>query len=132
MLRLMKRLAEIGKGRVQGSYIPSDRYDEMKDYAENRISQNDYVHRQRYDILDNNCGTFACDVARQDPLIKSDMPWIIDPRPNSMILELQAVFEDINYTPGSGLDYVPTPDPKPDPKPDPEPLPTPEPDPDRA
>ena len=122
---LQKVLAAISKksghgGRIEAAYIESDEFDAMNSYAQERMSQNSNSKRTPYSITSNNCGTFMCDVAKQDPAVADQFPWLFDPRPNSVITELREEF-----TP---LDYNPTPKPKPAPKPKPTPKPKPDPD----
>ena len=71
-------------GRIEGAYIDSDRFNEMKDYAESKKFENSNPERKEYSLRNNNCGTFAADVLKQDPEVKGRAPMIIDPRPNSI------------------------------------------------
>ena len=54
--------------------------------------------------MNNNCGTFAEDVVKQDEEVAEDAPTTIDPRPNSMIEEYQEedAFQGVHYDPNSG------------------------------
>jgi hypothetical protein len=83
--------------RVEGTYVKNDKFKEMNAYAANRMNKNSDETRESYDITDNNCGTFAQDVLEAGEV---DTPWMIDPRPNSYIEELQSEFENrVSYEP---------------------------------
>ena len=86
-------------GRIEGAYIESDKFKEMKNYAESKIAENANSKRKEYSLRNNNCGTFAADVLKQDPSVKDKAPVIIDPRPNSIVKEYQDNFKSINYDP---------------------------------
>ncbi len=86
-------------GRIEGAYIESDKFKEMKNYAESRIAENANSKRKEYSLRSNNCGTFAADVLKQDPFVKDKAPVIIDPRPNSIVKEYQDNFKSLNYDP---------------------------------
>lgn len=47
----------------------------------------------------NNCGTFGCDVLKQDPEAKKNAPWIFSPTPNNVAEEYQDNFPSVNYDP---------------------------------
>ena len=64
------------------------------------MKENSDPDREPYVILSNNCGTFACDVAEQDEDL--DTPWILDPRPVSIVEEYQDNFTPVEYKPGEG------------------------------
>ena len=104
---LNKTLSSISKksgqgGNIEGAYINGD-YNKMKDYATNKFNEsnkgnNGYnENRESYDLFNNNCGTFAADVVSQDPIVDKEMPFFVDPRPNSMIEEMQENFNPIHY-----------------------------------
>lgn len=59
---------ERGKGsQIEGAYIESDKFKEMKEYAENQYDQtNNENSEDEYSLLTNNCSTFASDVIGQD------------------------------------------------------------------
>ena len=86
-------------GRIEGAYIESDKFIEMKNYAESKIAENANSKRKEYSLRNNNCGTFAADVLKQDPSVKDKAPVIIDPRPNSIVKEYQDNFKSLNYDP---------------------------------
>ncbi len=101
---LNKVLGEISEkagqgGKIEGAYVESDKFEEMKSYAESRQADNNNSDREEYSLTDNNCGTFATDVIKQDADAKKKAPSIIDPRPNSMVKEYQKKFKTINYDP---------------------------------
>lgn len=84
-------------GPIEGAYVPSDKFNEMSSYAEK--VKND-LNRESYNIIGNNCGTFANDVISQDKGVTT--PSIIDPRPVSIIGEYQNSFTPVSYSPGKG------------------------------
>ena len=86
-------------GRIEGAYIESDKFKEMKNYAESKIAENANSKRKEYSLRNNNCGTFAADVLKQDPSVKDKAPVIIDPRPNSIVKEYQDNFKSLTYDP---------------------------------
>ena len=86
-------------GRIEGAYIESDKFKEMKNYAESKIAENANSKRKEYSLRNNTCGTFAADVLKQDPSVKDKAPVIIDPRPNSIVKEYQDNFKSLNYDP---------------------------------
>ena len=51
-------------GRIEGAYIESDKFKEMKNYAESKIAENANSKRKEYSLRNNNCGTFAADVLK--------------------------------------------------------------------
>ncbi len=100
-------------GRIKGAYIKSNLFSEMNDFAQNSIKNNNNPERRTYSITSNNCGTYACDVLKQDPTIRNSAPWIFDPRPNSLINEYQRIFQPLNFEPRPKPNK---PKPKPEPK----------------
>ena len=46
-------------GRIEGAYIESDKFKEMKNYAESKIAENANSKRKEYSLRNNNCGTFC-------------------------------------------------------------------------
>ena len=81
--------------------------------VQNSIKNNNNPERRTYSITSNNCGTYACDVLKQDPTIRNSAPWIFDPRPNSLINEYQRIFQPLNFEPRPKPNK---PKPKPEPK----------------
>ena len=53
-------------GDIEGAYIQSNEFNEMKQYAEKRIQDNKNPNREGYSFLNNNCANFAEDVITQD------------------------------------------------------------------
>ena len=86
-------------GRIEGAYIESDKFKEMKNYAESKIAENANSKRKEYSLRNNNCGTFAADVLKQDPSVKDKAPVIKDPRPNSIVKVYRDNFKSLNYHP---------------------------------
>ncbi|GAB6121780.1 RHS repeat domain-containing protein [Dysgonomonas termitidis] len=87
------------KGKIEGAYVESDKFDEMKDYAESKKAENSNSDRKEYTLTGNNCGTFAADVLKQDPDVKKKAPTTIIARPNGMVKDWQSNFEKITYDP---------------------------------
>jgi hypothetical protein len=92
------------EGRIEGAYAKSDKFKEMNDYADGKMKENSNPDREAYNLMNNNCGTFAEDVVKQDEKVAEDAPNIIDPRPNSMIEEYQEEdeFQGVHFDPNSG------------------------------
>lgn len=86
-------------GKIEGAYIKSDKFQEMKNYTESKKKENSNPKREKYSLTSNNCGTFATDVLKQDPEVKKKSPTIINPRPNSIVKEYQNKFSTIRYEP---------------------------------
>lgn len=86
-------------GRIEGAYIKSNKFKEMRSYAESKKIENNNSNRRKYSLLNNNCGTFAVDIIGQDPDVQKKSPTIIDPRPISIIEEYQENFRSITYDP---------------------------------
>ena len=86
-------------GRIEGAYVESDKFNEMNNYAIEKMNENSNPDRKEYSLLKNNCGTFAADVLKVDDEVKEKAPSIIDPRPNSMVEEFQDEFKPIKYDP---------------------------------
>ncbi len=99
--KVMGEISEIAGhgGRIEGAYIESDKFKEMNDYAQSKKAENNDPDRKEYSIMNNNCGTFATDVVKQDPEVKKKAPTIIDPRPNSIVKEYQDNFKPVTYNP---------------------------------
>ena len=106
---LNKVLGQISKksgqgGRIQGAYVVGD-FDLMNDYAQEKLKESnsqyeDYdKERASYGLFDNNCGTFGCDVLKQDPEAKKQAPWIFNPTPDNIGEEYQDNFPKVDYNP---------------------------------
>ena len=104
---LNKVLGQISKKsghgtRIEGAYIESDNFEAMNNYAEQKVKEKDNPKRKSYNLANNNCGTFACDVLNQDPNVKDQAPSIYDPKPTSIIEEYQGTFGKVEYNPKTG------------------------------
>ena len=73
----------------------------MNEYAKTKFSENSNINRTPYNVLTNNCGTFADEVIKQDKTIAA--PFIIDPRPVSVIKEYQKILLLFRMTRGKGF-----------------------------
>ncbi|WP_052354048.1 RHS repeat domain-containing protein [Flectobacillus major] len=104
---LNKVLGQISKKsgngtRIEGAYVESDNFDAMNNYASGKVKEKDDPKRKSYNLANNNCGTFACDVLNQDPNVKDQSPSISDPRPNSIVQEYQGTYGTVEYNPKTG------------------------------
>jgi RHS repeat-associated protein len=88
-------------GRIRAAYIESSQFDEMDRAAQAHLAQNSNPHRKAYAITDNNCATFAEQIARTDPGVAH--PWlIINTSPNNIVDEyIEEGHREINFTPTS-------------------------------
>lgn len=73
----------------------------MNNYAQSKLKENSNPDREPYSIFSNNCGTFGCDVTNQD--VDLNNPWIVDPRPVSIIDEYQDNFTPVHYDSKKGI-----------------------------
>ena len=95
-------------GRIQGSYIRSDDFDAMNDYARKKLKESNPQYKEYdkerapYTLTGNNCGTFACDVVKQDPIARKLSPYILIPTPDNIAEEYQEEFDKIDYDPKTG------------------------------
>ena len=85
------------KGRVEGAYVRGADYEATLGYAKGRKEANGDPEREGYSLVDNNCGSFCLRAVNAGG---EDTPLIVDPRPNSMIGEVQEEF-------GNRLSYDP-------------------------
>ena len=91
-------------GRIEGAYVKGD-FNLMNDYAKGKLNESNTgsegydKDRDPYSLLSNNCGTFACDVLKQDPNAKKQAPWIINPTPDNIADEYQDNFDNVSYNP---------------------------------
>lgn len=106
--RTMKAISEkAGQGgRIEGAYINSSEFKEMKSYAESKMAENSNPKRKKYGLTGNNCGTFAADVLVQDSEVKKKAPIIIDPRPKSIVEEYRDKFKPISYDPEKNKQHL--------------------------
>jgi len=101
---LNKVLAQISKekgqgGKIEGAYVKSNKFKEMNDYAKSKMAENSDPKRKEYSLTNNNCGTFAADVLKQDSKVKDNAPTTIIARPNGMVKDWQDKFDKITYDP---------------------------------
>nr|WP_319570099.1 DUF6443 domain-containing protein [uncultured Draconibacterium sp.] len=102
--KVMKQISDKAGhgGKIEGAYIKSDKFKEMNDYAKGKMQENSDPDRKEYNLLNNNCGTFAEDVVGQDKEATKDAPSTIDPRPNSIVKEYQDEYQGVHYDPKAG------------------------------
>ena len=102
--KVMKQISDKAGhgGNIEGAYIQSDKYDEMKGYAEGKLKENSDPTRKEYSLMNNNCGTFAEDVIKQDEKVAKEAPSTIVPRPNSMINKYQKEYQGVHYDSKTG------------------------------
>lgn len=74
-------------GNIEGAYVKSDNFTKMDSYAKDKIQENNDPQRKPYNIITNNCATFAEDVILQDETIKK--PWILIHTPINTVSEYQ-------------------------------------------
>ncbi len=75
-------------------YIQNNNFQPMVDYAEALLKQADDPNRKPYGKWTNNCGHFVKHVLEAGDV---DVPWMIDPRPNSYINELAENYRLLQY-----------------------------------
>ncbi|MGB3545893.1 MAG: DUF6695 family protein [Saprospiraceae bacterium] len=106
---LNKVLGQISKksgqgGDIQGAYVEGS-FEQMNDYAQERLKESNAEYdeydkdREPYSLTRNNCGTFGCDVIKQDDSARKNAPWIFDPTPNNVAEEYQDNFPSVDYDP---------------------------------
>ncbi len=100
-------------GRIEGTYIESDQFKAMNDYATQKFNESndpenpDYnKDRKSYNLYNNNCATFGCDVLKQDPEIEENAPWILNPSPDNVAEEYQDNFTPMSYDPETNTTTV--------------------------
>ena len=78
---VLKKISELSgnHGDIEGAYIKSDEFKEMKQYAEERIKDNENPDREGYSFLSNNCANFAEDVITKDKRINKPFRIINSP-----------------------------------------------------
>lgn len=89
-------------GRIESAYIELRRgaYAAMLQFAQKWVTANQNKNRRPYELMGNNCMTFAKDLAAAGG---AKMPTIYDPRPNSFIHEVQALHTPMRFTPPDQL-----------------------------
>lgn len=86
-------------GRIMGAYIEvPGKYKAMLDYAHKRHRDNNNPSRKPYDLFTNSCNHFMKGVMEAAGV---DVPYMIDPRPNSYIDEIRGRFPDLDYSKAS-------------------------------
>lgn len=86
-------------GRISGAYIEvENKYDAMLKYATTRMAMNNNQNRERYDITSYSCVHFIKGVMETAGI---DTPWMLDPRPNSYIEEIQDDYPKLEYRPSN-------------------------------
>jgi hypothetical protein len=87
-----------------GAYIKSDKFKEMNDYAQSKLRESNPQYkeykkdREEYHLLSNNCGTFARDVADQDPNISKPSFILENTPPNIVQNYVDSGHEKIEYS----------------------------------
>ena len=89
-------------GRIEGAYIELavGKYAAMLQYAKMRVQQNRNPNRRPYSLTGNSCMHFSKQVAEAGG---AKMPWIVDPRPNSFIAEVQTIHPKLTFVPPASL-----------------------------
>ena len=82
-------------GKIKGAYVESDNFDAMNDYAAEKVKEKNNEDRTPYNILKNNCGTFADDVIRQDKTVST--PSYLVPSPIVIGLKYGLIHTPIKY-----------------------------------
>jgi RHS repeat-associated protein len=111
--KVMKQLSDKSGhgGEIDGAYIISDKFEEMNDYAESKMSENSDPNRKEYSIMGNNCATFAEDVITQDKSV--DKPTILIPTPRNIVDEYQEEGNArVQYNPETNITTIGTSDEK--------------------
>lgn len=83
-------------GRISGAYIEvPNQYKSMLNYAQKRHLDNKNPKRKAYDLFSNSCNHFMKGVLEAAGV---DVPYMLDPRPNSYIEEIRDDFKDLDYS----------------------------------
>jgi RHS repeat-associated protein len=94
--RLIYISKKYGKGsEIEGAYIQSDKYEEMKQYADDKMEETKENSEDTYDILTNNCATFSSDVIQRDNNITPPILKLVLPKQYSIFYRLS--HSKINY-----------------------------------
>jgi len=97
LTQISAKSGQPGKGRIiSGAYIKNDNFEEMNEYAQERLEQNSDPNREPYDKVSNQCATFMKETVEAGGV---DMPTMIDPTPNSYIDEIQDNFSGFTFNP---------------------------------
>ena len=84
-------------GRIEGAYVESNEFEVMNDYAQSLMAENENRGREKYNIMSNNCSTFAEEVLKQDESIRKKSPTSLFNIPNSVVKKWQKEFTPISY-----------------------------------
>lgn len=96
VLGMVSRKAGHG-GRISAAFIEVDnKFDAVLQFVTKRMALNKVPDRKEYDILSYSCVHFMRDAMRAAGL---ETPWMLDPRPNSYIREIQSNFTALEYSP---------------------------------
>ena len=83
-------------GLILGAYIEvPGKFQVMQSYAIKRFNENTNPKRQPYDLFSNSCNHFMKGVLEAAGV---DVPYMIDPRPNSYIAEIRDDFPKLRYS----------------------------------
>lgn len=96
---LLREIAvESGHGtRISGVYVEvTDKFSTMEKYAMDREALNSNPNRKFYDLKDNNCFTFATQVARSAGV---DVSMANKMFPSSSMEKMQNVYPSVNFDP---------------------------------
>ncbi|HEY9050071.1 MAG TPA: hypothetical protein VIQ03_00925, partial [Gammaproteobacteria bacterium] len=86
-------------GRIAGAYIEvPNKFKSMLAYAQKRHLDNKNPKRKPYDLFTNSCNHFMKGVLEAAGV---DLPYMLDPRPNSYIEEIRNDFKDLDYSKAS-------------------------------
>lgn len=98
VLKYISHVAGHG-GPIEGAYVESEEFDAMNNYAQSRMDENTDIKREEYNILNNNCSTFAEDVLKQDRDVEDKIPLSKLNIPNGIVKKWQKIFTPIKYYP---------------------------------
>lgn len=83
-------------GLILGAYIEvPGKFKVMQSYAIKRFNENTNPKRQPYELFSNSCNHFMKGVLE---VAGVDVPYMIDPRPNSYIEEIRDDFPKLSYS----------------------------------
>ncbi|SFF37416.1 RHS repeat domain-containing protein [Thermoflexibacter ruber] len=103
--KVLSQISKSNKGRhISGHYFKSDKFNKMKTYAEKRKRDNKNKERVPYNIISNNCGTFACEVASEGSFLPTwnlGSPILTD----FVLTSFDPTYDDVYYYPGIGTDF---------------------------
>ena len=84
-------------GKIEGAYVESNEFEALNDYAQSLMTENENPEREPYNIMNNNCSTFAEDVLKQDRNIEKKAPISLFNIPNSVVKKWQNEFIPISF-----------------------------------